>query len=309
LAHAARVDQAAKLLASDGAVGDRFGKSVSLDGDTAIVGADFHDNNGISNSGSAYIFHFDGTNWNQEASLLASDGAENDYLGNEVSIDGDVAIVGAQYDDNENGTDAGSAYLFGFDGTNWKQEAKLLASDGAAGDHFGWYVSIDGDVAIVGAPFDDDNGTDSGSAYIFAGVGDCNDNGVADICDIANGDSKDENGNGIPDECEDCTGKEKIKRTHGNTICRNGVIKKLTIIVKLANGVPDDTVVVQVLDADGNEIASKHRKINGRGKARARVKSKGCNNFSPGPFTAIATWGCGVKDSKAGSVPEDCRCP
>jgi hypothetical protein len=150
----------AKLLASDGAEGDYFGLFVSIDGDTALIGAGCDDDNGI-NSGSAYIFIRNGTTWSQQSKLLTSDGAEGDYFGT-VSIDGNTALIGAWNDDN-----SGSAYIFIRNGTTWSQQSKLLASDGATDDFFGWSVSIDGDTALIGAHGDDDNGVDSGSAYIF----------------------------------------------------------------------------------------------------------------------------------------------
>ena len=65
-----------------------------------------------------------------------------------------------------NGNDSGSAYIFKRDGTSWLEQGKLLASDGAAFDYFGVSVSISGDYVVVGAFNDDDNGEDSGSAYI-----------------------------------------------------------------------------------------------------------------------------------------------
>ena len=83
-----------------------------------------------------------------------------------MSNRGDVALVGAQNDD-DNGTYSGSAYVYRWNGSNWVEEQKLLASDGAAGDWFGHSVSISGDVALVGAYADDDIGTNSGSAYVF----------------------------------------------------------------------------------------------------------------------------------------------
>ena len=155
--------------ASDGAADDRFGVSVSISGDYAVVGALFDDDNG-DKSGSAYIFKRTGTNWVQEAKLLASDGAAGDELGISVSISGDYAVVGALLDD-ENETDVGSAYVFKRIGTSWTQEAKLLASDGAADDHFGFSVSISGECAVVGAVLDDDNGNASGSVYVFKRTG------------------------------------------------------------------------------------------------------------------------------------------
>ena len=161
--------QEAKLLASDGAVEDEFGFLVSISGDYAVVGAVCDSDNGNC-SGSAYVFKRSGTSWTQEAKLLASDGAVEDFFGASVSISGDYAVVGAPGDD-DNGTDAGSAYLFKRSGTSWTQEAKLLPSDGATGDHFGWggSASISGDYAVVGAWGDDDNGDASGSVYVYTG--------------------------------------------------------------------------------------------------------------------------------------------
>ena len=100
------------------------------------------------------------------AKLTASDGAVYDAFGISVAISGDTAIVGAQGDD-DNGTDSGSAYIFIKNAGVWSQAAKLTASDGAVDDFFGYSVAISGDTAIVGAWLDDDNATDSGSAYVF----------------------------------------------------------------------------------------------------------------------------------------------
>jgi hypothetical protein len=152
-----------KLTASDGAASDSFGYSVSIsdDGLTAIVGANGDD----SSRGSAYIYNYNSGVWN-ETKLTASDGAAYDYFGYSVSISGDglTAIVGANGDDSSRG----SAYIYNYNSGVWN-ETKLTASDGAAYDYFGYSVSISGDglTAIVGAYRDDDNGTDSGSAYIF----------------------------------------------------------------------------------------------------------------------------------------------
>ena len=159
--------QEAKLLPSDGAEFDRFGWNVSISGDYAVVGAKWDDDNGFF-SGSAYVFKRTGTIWAQETKLLASDGAADDFFGNSVSISGDYAVVGAIGDD-DNGSWSGSAYVFKRTGTSWAQEAKLLPSDVAASDNFGHSVSISGDYAVVGARWDDDNGTDAGSVYLYTG--------------------------------------------------------------------------------------------------------------------------------------------
>ncbi len=154
-----------KLLASDGAADDLFGHSVSISGNYAIVGAPGKQEN-VDDPGSAYIFHFDGSNWIEQQKLLASDGAANDRFGYSVSIDDNYAIVGA-YNGDGNVSNTGSAYIFSFDGTNWVEQKKLLAYDGAEDDNFGSSVFTDGSHYIVGARGDDDKGENSGAAYIF----------------------------------------------------------------------------------------------------------------------------------------------
>ncbi len=161
-------DQVAKLTASDGAESDFFGSSVSISADYAIVGSLYDDDKG-SSSGSAYIFKRDGASWSEQAKLTASDGAGGDVFGESVSICGNYAIIGARGDDDF-GNLSGSAYVFepnAVDPNNWDEVVKLTASDGAEGDRFGESVSISESYAIIGAPRDDDNGADSGSAYIF----------------------------------------------------------------------------------------------------------------------------------------------
>ncbi len=150
-----------KLLPSDGAAFDEFGRSVAISGTTAIVGASGDDDNGIE-SGSAYLF--DTTTGQQLFKLLPSDGAADYVFGNSVAISGTTAIVGASGDD-DSGIESGSAYLF--DTTTGQQLLKLLPSDGAALDNFGFSVAISGTTAIVGAIGDGDNGEFSGSAYLF----------------------------------------------------------------------------------------------------------------------------------------------
>jgi hypothetical protein len=157
--------QKAKLTASDAVAEDEFGYSVSISGDYAIVGARENDDDG-SNSGSAYIYHWDGSSWTEQQKLTASDAAATDYFGNSVSISGDYAIVGARENDDD-GSNSGSAYIYHWDGSNWTEQKKLTASDAAAADHFGHSVAISGDYAIVGALYSDDNGSESGSAYVY----------------------------------------------------------------------------------------------------------------------------------------------
>jgi hypothetical protein len=154
-----------KLVAPDGASGEYFGNSVAIYDDTIVIGAYQDDDNG-NNSGSAYIFRFDGSNWNKEAKLTASDSASYDFFGNSVAVFNDTVVVGA-YDDDDNGNSSGSAYVFQWDGSNWNEKTKLLASDGAASERFGISVAVISNTAVIGAYQDDDNGNNSGSAYIF----------------------------------------------------------------------------------------------------------------------------------------------
>lgn len=157
--------QEAKLLASDGAARDSFGISASISNNVAVVGSYYDDDKG-SQSGSVYVFRFNGASWIQEAKLLANDGTENDYFGYSVSISEDKIIVGS-FSNSEKGTGAGAAYAFRYNGSSWIQEAKLFANDAAQNDYFGYSVSISGDKAIIGSLYDDVNVSNSGSAYIF----------------------------------------------------------------------------------------------------------------------------------------------
>jgi len=155
-----------KILASDGDEDDCFGISVSIDGDYTLVGSYYDDDNG-ENSGSAYIFQREGSNWVEKAKLLASDGDEDDMFGLSVSLDGDYALIGA-FRDEDNGYLSGSAYVFHRVGGVWVEQAKLLPSDGNEGDKFAYDVSISGDYALIGAKEKDY----CGSAYIFQRIGD-----------------------------------------------------------------------------------------------------------------------------------------
>jgi hypothetical protein len=115
-------------------------------------------------------FAASGAAWSQQAKLVASDAAMGDNFGYDVAISGDTAVVGA-YGDDDLGLSSGSAYVFVRTGTVWTEQAKLNANDGAAGDLFGGAVSVHGDTAVVGAPYDEDFGFRSGSAYVFRRTG------------------------------------------------------------------------------------------------------------------------------------------
>jgi len=160
--------QQAKLTASDAAALDNFGRdAIGISDDTVVVGSPFDDTGAGTNTGSAYVFVRSGTSWTQQAKLTASDAAANDLFGLSVGISGDTVVASALNDD-DGGTNSGSAYVFTRSGTSWSQQQKLTASDAAAGDSFGFSISISGSTVVVGAVNDDDGGTSSGSAYVFA---------------------------------------------------------------------------------------------------------------------------------------------
>ncbi len=154
-----------RLSASDGGLRDRFARSVSLAGDLAVIGAPDHGED-VRESGAAYVFRFDGSSWVEEQKLTASDPGEFALFGFSVSTDGERMLVGA-IGDATSGRSSGASYVFRFDGSSWIEEQKLAASDAAELDYFGWSVSLDGDLALVGAQGDDDDARDSGSSYVF----------------------------------------------------------------------------------------------------------------------------------------------
>ena len=158
--------EVAKLVASDGASLDNFGISVSVSGDTAVVGA-WQDDDLGSASGSAYVFERAGGVWTQTAKLMASDGAAGDVFGSSISAVDVSILIGARADAGS----PGSAYVFERIGGVWSQVHKLTSSDGAAGDSFGTSVSMDGDIVMVGASGSDDHGESSGSGYVFKKIG------------------------------------------------------------------------------------------------------------------------------------------
>ena len=106
--------------------------------------------------------------WDEQLKIRASDAGSNDSFGGKAAISGNYAIVGAEYND-AGGSNSGAAYIFKKSDSDetWSQQIKLVASDPAVNDRFGSSVSISGNYAIVGAKWDDDADTDSGSAYIF----------------------------------------------------------------------------------------------------------------------------------------------
>lgn len=158
-----------KLLANDGDAGDFFGHSMDVDNGTIVAGAQLTDTFGL-NAGSAYLF--DAFTGEQVAQLITGETRAGDNFGYSVAIDGNFVGVGARRNDEPtssdpgfNGINTGAAYLF--DATTGARIRKLLPIDFSQGDEFGACIAIDNGIVAIGAIYDDDNGEDSGSAYLF----------------------------------------------------------------------------------------------------------------------------------------------
>lgn len=198
------IAQQAYLKASNTGIGDLFGASVGVSGDTVVVGAYGEDgsasgvngdqsSNGSSNAGAAYVFVRSNGAWSQQAYLKASNTGMNDWFGYSVAISGDTIVVGARLEDgnstgvngdqsNNSAIDAGAAYVFARTDGVWSQQAYLKASNTGAVDVFGSSVAVDGDTVIVGAYGEDgaapgvngdqaSNGAlSSGAVYVFTRV-------------------------------------------------------------------------------------------------------------------------------------------
>jgi len=155
---------------------DFFGWSLSLSGDTLLIGAPFMLDQTLGPIGAAYVFTQSGGTWTQTQELTASDAFVTDYFGWAVKLVGDTAVIGANsHNRGANGTE-GAAYVFVNSGGAWAQTQELEPSDGTPGDgrQFGSSVAFDGTTMLIGAPGADYNSNGvyiPGSAYVFANSG------------------------------------------------------------------------------------------------------------------------------------------
>ncbi len=161
-----------KLVASDGVASSAFGRSVDVDGDTAVVGAPSAGGVGAK-TGAVYVFKRTGDSWTQTAKLTASDGAFGDSLGTSVAIDGDTIVAGAYFDKVGLNSSQGSVYTFARTGAAARNEtAKLTAVDGAKSEFLGEAVAIDGDTIVAGARSKTvGSNLSQGAVYTFATTG------------------------------------------------------------------------------------------------------------------------------------------
>ena len=150
----------AKLAPDDGPGKFFLGDSLSLSGETLLVGARNADGV-VKGTGAAYVFVRSGTKWTKQAKLFSSDSKQGDRHGAAVALDGDTALLGAVFHDAK-GADAGAAYVYTRSGTKWTQRAKLMPGDAKAGSGVGWSVSLSGNTALLGA---------NNTAYVFVGSG------------------------------------------------------------------------------------------------------------------------------------------
>ena len=172
--------QVQKLMVSDTSGGyNFFGRSVAIDGDYALVGADIEDKdasgfNPVYHSGAVYIFERGINGWAQAQKIVASDRQPDDIFGHSVAVFGNYAIVGASfqdYDENGAGTalgQAGAAYIYERANGNWNEVQKIVASDRTSSSAFGDAVSINNNRVVVGAPGEFGF---RGAAYIFEKAG------------------------------------------------------------------------------------------------------------------------------------------
>jgi hypothetical protein len=160
--------QHAKLYASNAAFLDRFGSSVSIYNDIAVVGAPNKTISGASAKGRVYVFKRTGHVWTQLAGLQASNGLAGDNFGASVSLDANRLIVGAPNTNHSGKTHAGSAYIFAQENNNWVQKKILNAWDPVSFGNFGFAVDLSGTAALVGAPQATAGQTATvGAAYTF----------------------------------------------------------------------------------------------------------------------------------------------
>ena len=157
-----------KLTPSSASTCNRFGYAVAVDGAVVVVGADRDDiPQGTSEAGSAFVYRFDGAQWNEEQKLVSSNIAVDDRFGFSVAVSGDLIAVGAPRHAHGLGTVPGSAYSFRWTTGAWVEEQELFASDGHVSDAFGHSVALDGDLLAVGA----NKSYLPGAAYLYSRVG------------------------------------------------------------------------------------------------------------------------------------------
>ncbi|MFT7678684.1 MAG: hypothetical protein ACI8QC_002679 [Planctomycetota bacterium] len=155
----------AALVPAAAALGDHFGSSVDLHGNTLVVGAREEVNGG---PGSAWVFSRSGTTWSEVARLTADDGVGGDAFGTRVATNGNIAIITAPL--HAAVVDfGGAAYIFERNGDLWTQTTEFEPGDLVLGDQFGRGLALDGTTALMGSPWVNagTSASATGAAYFF----------------------------------------------------------------------------------------------------------------------------------------------
>lgn len=155
----------ATLLLEDGDTYRSFGQAMASDGEQILISAS--PNSDHPTTGSAgFIFEQTGDTWVQQATLTPPSEADHASFGGPVAIAGDIVLIGANLDD-ANGGDAGSVHVFERDGGTWAWKTRLMASDGALNDAFGWSIALQESTAVCGSITREHGETYVGSVYTF----------------------------------------------------------------------------------------------------------------------------------------------
>jgi hypothetical protein len=160
----------AKLKPSEASINEGFGNTLSISGNTVVVGAQLANVGANPTQGTAYIFVRNGSDWSLQQKVSADDGIPNAQFGVSVAIDSDKIIVGA-FKDKTLGVEKGSAYIFTHNNGNWTQQAKLLDPQGEHADQFGSSVGIENDTAIVGSVLGYTGSIRTGVVFVYQRAG------------------------------------------------------------------------------------------------------------------------------------------
>jgi hypothetical protein len=165
--------QTAKLTAA-GAADARLGTSVAIEGDTIVAGAPTDTVGANAAQGRVYVYTKPASGWTSTshptAALSAANGKADDRLGAAVAIDTDTIIAGAPDRTVNSLANHGAAYLFTKPAGGWQSataaNAMLFDNNPGPEGGFGSAVDINGDVAVVGAPYESDVQA-GGLAFVF----------------------------------------------------------------------------------------------------------------------------------------------
>ena len=152
---------------------DGFGATIAVDGDTAFVGAPNRPAVEGGFQGAVYVYTYADGQWTPTQTLTADDAGVGDAFGSSIALQGSTAIIGAPLARVGSVAQAGTAYVFRYDGTQWVQAQKLVADVPGLVADFGDAVALDGANAVIGAHgvFGPNGEASVGAAYVFAESG------------------------------------------------------------------------------------------------------------------------------------------